>query len=169
MKSKKDYILLRNRYVPKNIKLVFVLESPPVEHGYVYDSSGRTSEVLFRSLMDLFGLRPLDKERGLQALAKKGVLLLNPLYEPVNKLADKEANAKILSNYKSFIKDLKGLGVTSKTPIILVKKNIFELLYDPLVADGFNILNTSMIPFPLHYHAKAFREKCLELMKIKRK
>jgi hypothetical protein len=163
----KDYILLRSRYLPKKVRLVFVLESPPAGHGFIYDASGRTGEVLFRAFMKLFDLTPTNKEEGLRALAKQGVILTNPIYEAVNKLSDKEANAKILGNYEAFVEDLRSLGVTSKTPLILIKKNIFELLRSPLLADGFNVLNTSMIPFPLHYHARAFEEKCRGLIGIR--
>lgn len=161
------YISLRDRYLPEYISVVFVLESPPQGHGYFYDTSGRTSEVLFRSFMKLAGINPTTKEDGLQALKKKGWLLVNPVYRPVNKLPDKEADQVILDNYQNFVDDLRELlgdGITS-TPIILVKSNIFRLLEKPLVADGFHVINKGlMIPFPLHYHAESFHMKVSSLL-----
>ena len=76
----KEYILLRNLYIPKKIRVVFVLESPPQGHGYFYDASGRISEVLFRAFMKLIKFTPKDKKEGLTQLAKNGILLINPIY-----------------------------------------------------------------------------------------
>lgn len=161
-----EYISLRNKYLPKNIKVIFVLESPPAGHGYFYNPEGRVSEVLFRSYMKLLGITPLSKDQGLKELAKKGWLLVNPIYQPVNKLSDKEADRLILKNYQTFVADLKVLISGDKNvPIILVKSNILRLLEVPLLADGFNVINQKLlIPFPLHYHADRFHKSVLSLL-----
>ncbi len=158
---KTDWEKLRDNYIPEKIKIVFVLESPPEGHGYVYDKNGRISEILFRSFMALLREKPETKNEGLKILQKKGWLLTNPIYEPVNKISDKEADEKILANYSNFKKDLlKLLGNNKKIPIILVKSNICKLLEKPLVEDGFNILNKGiMVPFPMHYHFENFKNK----------
>lgn len=162
---KDKYILLRNLYIPKKIRLVFVLESPPQGHGYFYDSTGRVSEVLFRAFMKLIKFTPKDKEEGLIQLANKGILLVNPIYIPVNKLSEKEADLLIMKNYDLFIKDLVSLGISNKTPIILVKKNILRLLEKKLLVDRFNVINGNLlIPFPLHYHINTFISRCALLM-----
>lgn len=154
-----DFIILRNNYIPSKIKVIFVLESPPQGHGYVYDQSGHTGEVLFRAFMKLIGIKPETKEEGLQKLKHEGVLLLNPTYTPVNKLSDKEANEIIMNNYGNFKKDLLKFNPNKKIPIILVKANICRLLEGPLTHDGFNVLNKNqMIPFPMHYHQERFYE-----------
>lgn len=158
---------LREEYYPKKVNLVFVLESPPENHGYVYDPAGRTSEVLFRAFMKLLGITPQTKEEGLRVMQKKGWLLTNPIYIPVNKLPDREADRLILENYPNFLTDLDVLIKGNKrTPMILVKANIFRLLNKKLVDDGYRVLNgTTMIPFPLHYHADRFHKACTKLMK----
>lgn len=156
----RDYIALRNKYLPKKLKAVFVLESPPQGHGYVYDSAGRTSEVLFRAFMKFIGFTPSNKEEGLRKLAELGYLLVNPIYIPINKLSDKEADAIILKNYQNFITDLETLKINKTTPIILVKSNILRLLEQPLLSDGYNVINRGLlIPFPLHYHIETFLKR----------
>ncbi len=129
MTVEQECILLRNRYAPSDIKVVFVLESPPQGHGYFYNPEGRVSEVLFRAFMKLIDFVPITKDEGLKKLADRGYILVNPVYIPVNKLPDREADAIILRNYPKFLDDLNGLLKRNKnTPIILVKSNIFRLL-----------------------------------------
>lgn len=159
------YQVLRDKYFPAKTKIVFILESPPAGHGYVYDSSGHTGEVLFRSFMKLIGFKPDTKERGLQELQKLGVVLTNPIYEPVNKLPEKEADIKIIENYDTFVRELTRLTSQKLVPVILVKSNICRLLEGPLVSDGFTVLNDGvMVPFPMHFHEKAFLLKVRELL-----
>lgn len=165
MPNDNQYISLRNKYLPATLKVVFVLESPPAGHGYFYDEAGKPSEVLFRSFMScLFGYRPVTKREGLEKLSKGGYLLVNPIYEPVNKLPDHVANRLILANYNNFIQDLLELGA-DKARLILVKKNICQLLETPLLADGFNVLNQGVtVPFPLHYHLNSFTSEVQRML-----
>lgn len=161
-----EFISLRNKYIPSELKVVFVLESPPEGHGYFYNPKGKVSEVLFKAFMKLLNFCPITKEEGLKKLMDNGWLLVNPIYKPVNKLPDKEANKLILDNYSNFKKDLISLGVNKDTSIILVKSNICKLLELPLKDDGFNVINNSLvIPFPLHYHLNNFNDKILSLLK----
>ncbi len=161
-----QYIQMRNKYLPQKIKAIFVLESPPAGHGYFYDSSGKVSEVLFRAFMQLFEYNVADKESGLNMLANNGYILVNPIYTPVNKLPDKEADRLIVENYPNFIRGLEVLTKGDKTiPIILVKSNILRLLEAKMVDDGYNVLNKGLlIPFPLHYHIKTFLERVRQIM-----
>lgn len=163
-----EFIALRNNYMPENITTVFILESPPAGHGYFYDPSGRVSEVLFRAFMKLLEISPTTKEEGLQELSRRGWVLVNPIYTPVNKLPDKEADKLILGNYFNFKKDLDSiLGENRSLPVILVKSNILRLLEKSLLGDGYNVINNGvLIPFPLHYHANSFHEKTMKLLKI---
>lgn len=166
-----EYIALRNKFIPKKIKAIFILESPPAGHGYFYNPEGRVSEVLFRAFMKaVLHFTPETKQEGLQKLADEGYVLVNPIYTPVNKLSDKEADARILGNYENFKKDLQALIGKTKTPIILVKSNICRLLEKPLLADGFNVINNGVcIPFPLHYHMDTFEKRVQGLLDNKLK
>ena len=99
-------------------------------------------------------------------LASQGYLLVNPVYVPVNKLSDKEADQVIVNNYQKFLSDLDSLITNNKdTPIVLVKSNILRLLERRMLADGYNVINRGLlVPFPLHYHADAFQERLMIIL-----
>lgn len=160
-----DYKALRNQFLPKKCKAVFIAESPPSGGGYFYNPAGRVSEVLFRAMMKtVCGTTPGTKADGLQTFADQGYLLVDPIYTPVDKLPDKEADKLILQHYPEFIADLeKTVGKT--VPLILIKANICRLLETRLRDDGFTVLNNGVqIPFPLHYHLPSFSEKVTKLL-----
>jgi hypothetical protein len=46
-----DYLSLRSRYEPENIRLVIIAESPPASGLYFYNPTGARSEPLFAALM----------------------------------------------------------------------------------------------------------------------
>ena len=161
-----EFIKLRNQYRPNKTKVCFVFESPPAHGGYFYDPSGRPTELLFRSLMKtLFGKNFDTKEEGLRHFQSEGFYLVNPIYDPVNKLSDKNADEMIMDNYENFKKDLITEGL-EEVPLILVKSNVWKLLKDKLPDDGFVVLNREqMIPFPMHYHFESFKHKVHSLLK----
>jgi hypothetical protein len=162
-----EFVALRNQYLPKNIKTIFVFESPPAHNGYFYDPSGKSSELLYRSIMKaLFDEVPEIKSVGLKMFQDRGFILINPIYEPVNKLSEKLANKKILDNYEEFVQDLLNIiGQKKDTKIILVKANICRLLEGKLLESGFNVINNGVIiPFPMHYHFNSFKDKVLGLV-----
>ncbi len=160
-----EFISLRNKYRPEKIRFCFIFESPPAHGGYFYDPKGRTTELLFRSLMKtLFKEVFLTKEEGLRYFQKSGFYLINPIYTPVNKISDKSADQLILENYENFKKDLIKEGLKN-TPLIIIKSSVWKLLKDKLDEDGFIVLNKKvMIPFPMHYHFESFKEKLQDLI-----
>lgn len=155
------YLELRNRYLPKDLKLIFILESPPVSKNFFYNPFTSTRETLFHTFMlTIFEKDFATKEQGLHAFAAAGYLVVDPIYEPVNKLPDALADRKILEHYPLFKKDLEQLMRKRDTPLILVKKNICLLLEDRLLNDGFTVLNQHVsIPFPIRYHADEFIQR----------
>jgi hypothetical protein len=160
-----EFVALRNQYRPEKARFCFIFESPPAHGGYFYDPSGRPTELLFRSLMKtLFGKNFDTKEEGLSHFQKEGFYLVNPIYTPVNKVSDKDADELILENYENFKKDLIAENLQN-TPLIIVKSNVWKLLKDKLTDDGFIVLNREqMIPFPMHYHFESFKEKVQKLL-----
>ena len=66
--TRADYIQLRDRYLPKQRKIVFVLESPPKSGLYFYNPDGSVLEPLFRAMMkDILEIAPTTKCRGPRA------------------------------------------------------------------------------------------------------
>jgi hypothetical protein len=147
--TRDQYLALRNRFVPKKVKIVFILESPPASGKYFYNPAGSTKEPLFRAMMDdVLGINPPTKEEGLRQFAANGYFLIDSTYTPVNVLNDKKADDIIESDFDLLIRDLTQYAGTG-TGIVLVKANICRLLEPKLTAAGFNILNRGeMIPFP---------------------
>jgi hypothetical protein len=164
--SESSYKKLRNQYLPKSLKTIFIFESLPTGGGYFYNPDGRPSELLFRSLMKcLFGKKFNTKHDGLTCFANSGYFLVDPIYIPVDKLPDKEADELILKNYSNFVDDLKGIIGDKKVNLMLAKKTVCQLLEKRLCDDGFNVLNNGVvIPFPMHYHYKSFEEKVQKLL-----
>ena len=153
------YITQRNRYLPAAPKLIFIAESPPSSGKYFYDPSGRPTEPLFQAVTRLLKFKPKTKAEGLSEFSQRGYVLVDAIYEPVNKLRPRERNARILSNYRDLIKDLRQIMGARNLPIILIKANVFRLLEDQLKRDGFKVINNGLIvPFPGSGHQKEFQE-----------
>lgn len=151
------YLHLRNKYRPKNLKIVFVVESPPASGQYFYDEDGSVSEPLFFAMMKLLKFNPQNKRDGLCYFAESGHFLVDATYEPVNKFTGKIRENKILKNFENLVADLKKLGDPKKINIILIKANICHLLEPRLLSSGFNVQNNGMvIPFPTHGHQNRF-------------
>jgi hypothetical protein len=163
--NKNYYIQLRDKYHPKNLKFIFLLESPPASGKYFYDEKGNTTEPLFSAIMELLNYKPTDKKDGLKIFMSKGFLLVDATYKQVNKLKGKERDNTILSDYNILVSDLENFCPVKNTPIMLVKANICRMLDEKLTTEGFNIINKGVvIPFPSHGQQKRFHKKASNLL-----
>lgn len=164
--SKEDYLNLRNKYLPKNLKLVFILESPPHSGGYFYNPKGKTTEHLFSAMMRcVLNFAPDSKEKGLKEFRDKGYFLVDASYTPVNHLPRAQRKHIILRDYKTLVKDLRNLIGNKKIPVTLVKANICRLLEERLKKDRFNVINKNLvIPFPSNGWQKKFCIKIKQLI-----
>ena len=144
---KSNYLRFRNRYTPKHVKTIFVLESPPASGRYFYNPVGLVSELLFRAMMkDVLAITPASKEEGLKEFAAHGYVLIDATYTPVNACKGKrERNGKILRDLPSLIEDLR-MYAEPTTKIVLVKANVCRLLESKLRELGFNIANHGSDP-----------------------
>ena len=147
--TRDQYLALRNRFVPKEVKIVFILESPPASGKYFYNSVGSTKEPLFRAMMDdVLGINAPTKREGLMQFAGNGYFLIDSTYTPVNALNDKNADDIIERDFDLLVQDITQYAGTG-TGIVLVKANVCRLLEPKLVTAGFNILNRGeRVPFP---------------------
>ena len=135
--NKEYYLKLRNKYLPEKLSLIFILESPPASGKYFYDETSKTTEALFNELMKAFDYKPVDKRNGLNFFKSKGCFLVDATYKPVNKLKGKERNDTILADFSQLIDDLENIDSAKKTPLILVKANVCQLLESRLLSNGF--------------------------------
>jgi hypothetical protein len=147
--------------------MIIVAESPPASGKYFYDTTGRTTEPLFRALMKtLLDSDPAANEDGLRAFQAGGYLLVDATYTPVNAgLTVKERDKAILSDYSRLTGDLLNLTPDRKIPLLLIKANVCRLLAPRLTEDGFRVINGSkVVPFPSHGNQARFYEKVGEFL-----
>ena len=158
--NKDDYLNMRNRYHPNNLRHIFILESPPDSGRYFYDECGKISEFLFKAMMRFIEFTPSNKKEGLEYFQKCGYLLVDATYTPVNQLKNKkERNQRILEDFDLLLEDLSDINPEKKIPLILVKANICRELEPRLNDNGFNVLNNNeQVNFPSHGHQNCFHE-----------
>lgn len=161
MSQEKEYIAKRNKYKPEDIRAIFILESPPKSGKYFYDSDGKVSEPLFKAMMEIIGYKPTDKATGLAEFAKKGFMIVDASYTPINHYREgRDRNERIMIRYPMLVKDLLILTPDKNTPLILVKANICRLMEPRLKKDGFKVANDGlMIPFPSSGQQGNFRKE----------
>jgi hypothetical protein len=89
-----EYLNLRRRYEPENIKLIIVAESPPVSGLYFYKPEGRSkTEPLLREMLKQLRLDCTNKADDLLKFQQCGWVLVDATYVPVNELPDPEADS----------------------------------------------------------------------------
>lgn len=149
MPNRTYYINLRNNYLPKRIKLIFILESPPANGRYFYNPQGTTTEPLFSAMMKLMDYHPKDKADGLAEFQKRCYFLVDVTYQPINRIRGARRNEIILRHLPYLLDDLKAVTRNQRTKIILVKANICRMLEAPLKELCYNVVNDGIIvPFP---------------------
>jgi len=148
-----------------SVKLAILAESPPVSGKYFYNPAGFISEPLFSGLMSQLAFTPTSKESGLREFQRRGWILVDATYEPVN-IKGKHRNQVITRDYQSLCGDLAAMLPDRSTPIILVKANVCRLLDGKLTDDGFNVINKGrIVPFPSHSWQNEFQRQFSEILK----
>lgn len=156
MHSKEYYIQLRNKYIPDIIKVIFLLESPPISGNYFYNPNGKTNELLFSAMMEYIKLKPKNKEEGLIKFRECGLLIIDSILEPVNKIQNKRIrNKKIVMNIPNLINELDKYIKSNRTKIVLVKRNINQIFLGTLSSIGYKVIDLN-IPFPDRFHRNEF-------------
>ncbi len=164
---KEYYLLLRRDYTPERIKLIIIAESPPESGKYFYNPEGLSSEPLFSALMQQLDLSRPTKQDGLRVFQRRGWLLIDATYEPVDKHAGSrrymtisKRNAVICRDYPQLRADLERLTFDRSVPLILIKANVCRFLEPKLVEDKFNVLNRGRdVYFPSNGRQTKFREQ----------
>jgi len=163
MIDKKYYLKLRNKFIPDNLKIIFLLESPPASGKYFYDPAGSKGELLFRTMMKLIDYEPKTKLDGLNEFKNRGYLLIDSTYFQIDKIADrKQRNLIIIKDISDLIDDLAKIIKRKRIKIVPVQKNVCQILSGPLKSVGFNIINND-IPFPDPSQQKVFFKKMKEI------
>jgi hypothetical protein len=110
--------------------------------------------------MKRLGVSPETKEEGLREFSRRGWVLVDATYEPVDNLSPSKRKEAILRNYSHLRDDLSKLLPNRSTPAILIKATLCKLLEPRLTADGFNVLNRGrLIYFPAFGKAGDFHRQ----------
>lgn len=158
------YSEARNAYRPAQIRTLIVAEAPPCAlDRYFYFEDVKKQDSLFLEIMGV--LYPEEKDMylssGRQTMLKTALLerfmadgfWLYDLCEIPTSIipgpTDKDA--------EHLLNDLQQ-HISKDTPIILIKANVFDLCYDLLYSNGYNVIN-DRLPFPGSGQQKVFREK----------
>jgi hypothetical protein len=175
--ERNEYLAFRRRFEPPNVTLVIVAESPPASGKYFYNPGGKTSEPLFTALMKQLGVETkkqpgieAKKADGLEKLRERGWVLIDATYDQIDGRSENERKRVILRDYGILCDDLTQLlGVRWRdVPLILIKKNVCEILSPMLKETGFNVLNKGCtIPFPSTGNQRRFCEKFREILSQK--
>jgi hypothetical protein len=157
--QRSEYLLLRSKFEPPSVKLVIVAESPPSSGNYFYTPEGSVRESLFAALMLQLRFVPTSKESGLREFKKKGWVLVDATYEPVN-VKGKDRDWVVARDYHLLYDDLATMLPDRSIPIALVKANVCRLLDRRLTEDGFSVLNRGrVIYFPGSGRQKEFQRQ----------
>ena len=161
-----------NKYKPDKIKILFIAESPPFKKEgealrYFYFEKVRGKDFLFRSIMEVvFPEDYIDfkvnknKILLLNEFRESGFFLIDACDYPINQHKDRDNF--INNDFPKLVQKIKTL--IDDTKIILIKKNIFELLSGRLKSQGFNVINAEHLDFPSCGNQLKFKNKLKRLL-----
>lgn len=163
------------KYKPDKTKTLFIAESPPfkregeeLRYFYFEKVSGKdflfrcTMEVLFPEEYEVYKTSK-DKAPLLTKFRDNGYFLIDAVDYPINQEDDRDFFVN--KGYPNLVNRLKDL-IDKETKIILVKKNIFELLTGKLKSIGYNVINTEHLDFPGSGNQLKYKSKLSKLLKL---
>ena len=161
---KARYAKARNRFKPREIKMLFIVEGPPDNlDRYFYFEDVKQHDSLFLEIMGV--LYPEQKKQYLAS--RRDTFLKEELLETFKEdgywLLDlSEIPCSIvdvpLESYIPSLLERLEKQIDKSTPIILIKANVYDLCYELLSAKGYNVYN-DRIPFPGSGQQRVFRQK----------
>jgi hypothetical protein len=163
------------KYRPNKIKILFIAESPPSikedeEPRYFYFEKTQCYDFLFRCIMEV--LFPSEyrlfrknnnKKRLLNKFKEIGFFLIDACEYPIDQQRNRDFF--IEKEFPKLVNRIRKL-IRKNTKIMLIKKNIFELLSEPLKNKGFNVINTEYLDFPSCGNQTKFKEKLTRLLRV---
>ncbi len=176
------------KYLPAKINTLFIAESPPAfkdqdKMSYFYFKNNYRGEILFATITKaLFNVNyHKDPERKKELLERfrreKRCFLVDGVPYPINRdgkwrtIPAKEREAHIRKNKEVLLRLLSDLKkrehIDSKTRLILIKKTVYNALYDDLKS-RYYVLNEGPIGFPRWYRDPTTVSKIRKLLGSKR-
>lgn len=162
------YAERRGRWKPGRVRLLLIAESAPADGGdianrrFFYDEQLTGKDGLFREVVRALYNNPAltsgpsAKKPWLEKLRSDGVFLIDLATVPVNEFGLAARAAALARNVAVTV------GTTSELEpdgVVLVKRNVFDLLEQPMRQAGLPLLHDEFIPFPGSGQQKRFRER----------
>ncbi len=177
LKQVKNIERVRSEYLPKKIHLLLIGEAPPDSSDrFFYYTDVKTNDWLFIAILKAFSGEMIYKKyietrkqydissfksKYLNLLKENGIYLMDLSSFPAGKVNPE-------SQKDTFVKSLEKLvengNMDKDTPIILIKKSVYECLYKKLITDRYSVLNQRVIPFPSCGQQTNFNEKFLDTL-----
>jgi len=154
-----ECLTLRYKFEPASVKLVVIADSPPKPRLYFYDPLGRVTEPLFAAMMNALCYKPTTKEDGLHEFRRRGGLLVNATYRPLDGLTHAAYVEAIQQSYPALLDELLKMVPEKLAPILLIKARLCRLLEPKLKADGFTMPYKGIRITSLLKTAGKFREQ----------
>ena len=158
------YARARNRFKPRHITTLLIAEGPPNNlDRYFYFEDVKTHDSLFLETMGVLypeqkkrylarGRDAMLKEELLETFMEDGYWLLDVAEIPCS-LLDGDLENRIPSLLERLAE-----VIDKRTPVILIKANVYDICYAPLLSSGYNVIN-ERIAFPGSGEQGVFRIK----------
>lgn len=167
---KSPYKELAKKFMPNGIRYLLIGESPPytppdedLKYFYNYRNS-KNGQVLLSSVsysfMDLkFYVGRDDKKNFLRRLMRKGLFLLDAIYEPINHIKNKKLRrSKIMNAYPQLRRNINKLPVEKDAKILLIHGNVIKAI-GGTIREDFKSHRFYDIGFPSYYNDENFKLK----------
>lgn len=170
---------IRKTYLPKQISLLLIAESPPPpaevqssRQFYYSDRIRRDDRLFINTIRALYPeTAELDekeleehKVQWLQRFQADGFYMIEALEDSQeHEVTKKDRQAKIHAALPRLLDRVQKLAKPG-TAIILIKSNVFDVAAEPLRNAGYNVLNTELVDYPGRFNQKAYRAKLAALI-----
>jgi len=169
-----SYRRAREKYRPETTDILWVAESPPVGGGYFYFEKASGGNHLFRETMRALGWWPMDepmhtgfdKSSLLRKFQGAGHYLIDLSPTPVDGLPPKERRIALRKSVPHMMDELTAINPNG---VLIIKRNVFRILYPNLKSSEFKVLNSEPIPFPSNHWQAVYRERIRGLIRGKGK
>ena len=138
-----ECLTLRYKFEPASVKLVVLSAWPPKPRLYFYDPSGPVTEMLFDAMMKALSYSPATKEDGLREFQRRGCLLVDATYRPLDGLSEEMREKQILKSYPALLAELSKVLPDKSAPITVMRASVRKALEHILRNDGFTVLPNS--------------------------
>jgi hypothetical protein len=164
-----NYESLRAANRPRDIRVLMIAESPPASESgrFFYKVGVMTGDALFLDMMKVCFPEMAShqtarqirsrKAQYLAAFKERGYYLVDATDSPVAGLTKSQKMSALLRDRLQLQAKIRKL-VTTKTPIILITRTVWEVHYESLKSLGYNVINSEPISHPAYGNNQKFRQ-----------